>query len=223
MSTPTAQTQRIFVSHSNQDSAWSRGFVDALRAAGYDAWYDESALQGSDLWVARIQQELGQREVFVVILTPASVASPWVQREVQLALAANRRIVPVVHKRLSSQEVEGVGFLRIHQWVDVVGQDSQAAAKAVVAALRGLPATPGPPSEEVTRPQPPALPGAACAAGGRAARGRRVVARSRATCEPRAAAASGSGQPAGVACGLWCEWGCGLPLHAGLPARRRSM
>jgi oligopeptide transport system substrate-binding protein len=143
VSTPPPRTQRIFVSHSHKDDEWCRGFVNALQAAGNDAWYDTSELQAADLWIPRIQQELRQRDIYLVIVTPDSAASPWVQREMQLALAANKRILPVIHKRLAGHEIDEIGFLRIYQWIDVVGEDAQAAATRVDAALRGSPATAG--------------------------------------------------------------------------------
>jgi hypothetical protein len=125
MSALPPPTLHIFVSHSHDDDQWSRSFAEAVRAEGFDVFYDATHIQGSDAWVASIQRELGRCDVFVVILTPASVASPWVQREIQLALAANKRILPIVHKRLSTKEIDEVGFLRIYQWVDSVGEDSQ--------------------------------------------------------------------------------------------------
>ena len=37
-----SQTARIFVSHSHEDAEWSRTFVDELRLAGADVWYDRA-------------------------------------------------------------------------------------------------------------------------------------------------------------------------------------
>ncbi len=47
---------RIFVSHSHQDNEWCRPFADALKAVGYDVWYDETGLQGGAAWVDSIQK-----------------------------------------------------------------------------------------------------------------------------------------------------------------------
>ena len=72
---------RIFVSHSHQDNEWCRPFVAALKAIGYDVWYDEAGLQGGAAWVASIQHEVESRDVFLLILTPEAWESKWVQDE----------------------------------------------------------------------------------------------------------------------------------------------
>jgi peptide/nickel transport system substrate-binding protein/oligopeptide transport system substrate-binding protein len=143
MSAPPVSSRSIFVSHSRDDHEWTARFVEALRATGLDVWYDARELQGSDAWVARIQDELRHCETFLVILTPATIRSPWVQREIQLALAADKRILPILHKPLTTQQIDEIGFLRIYQWVDVVGEDSQAAAAHATAVLRGTQMTEG--------------------------------------------------------------------------------
>ena len=70
---------RVFVSHSHSDNEWCRTFMAALQAAGWDVWYDEKGLSAGDEWVATIQRELQAREIFLLILTPDSWASQWVQ------------------------------------------------------------------------------------------------------------------------------------------------
>jgi hypothetical protein len=70
----------IFVSHSHEDGAFCRALVSALREAGADVWYDEHNLGAGDLMNV-IQQELGRRPIFVVILSKHAFTSRWVQRE----------------------------------------------------------------------------------------------------------------------------------------------
>lgn len=77
---------RIFVSHSHQDNDWCRPFVEALKAVGYDVWYDETGLTGGDEWLDSIQREVENREVFLLILTPEAWDSKWVQREFKSAI-----------------------------------------------------------------------------------------------------------------------------------------
>ena len=91
---------RLFVSHSSQDNDWCRPFVAALTSAdpSLDVWYDEHGLSGGSAWVQTLQQELQARDVVMLILTPDSLASQWVQEEMQLALATRRTILPVMHK-----------------------------------------------------------------------------------------------------------------------------
>ena len=87
-------TPRILVSHSHQDNAWCAAFVAGLRARGADVWYDEQNL-GFGVLRDEIERQMRARPIFIVVLSPHSVASGWVQREVDAAiylLDAERRL-----------------------------------------------------------------------------------------------------------------------------------
>jgi tetratricopeptide (TPR) repeat protein len=129
-----AQT-RMFVSHSSKDNDWARPFAAALTAIGYDVWYDETGIQGGAAWVSSIQHEVETREVFLLVLTPEAWESKWVQDELQLAIATRRRILPVL---LRNTQVSG--FLLTKQWITVIGEEPQAAARAALLAIEAPPA-----------------------------------------------------------------------------------
>lgn len=126
---------RIFVSHSSHDNVWCRPFADALKAVGYDVWYDETGLQGGAAWVASIQHEVETRDVFLLVLTPEAWESKWVQDELQLAIATRRRVLPVL---LRNTQVSG--FLLTTQWITVIGEEPQAAARTAIMAVEAPPA-----------------------------------------------------------------------------------
>lgn len=72
--------RRIFVSHSHQDNALSQRLVAALQQAGFMVWYDEQ-YTGPGHLAPIIENELRQADTFVVILSPAALASNWVRSE----------------------------------------------------------------------------------------------------------------------------------------------
>jgi len=80
---------RIFVSHSSKDHDFCLRLVDDLQAVLGDenaVWYDaRGGLHGGDTWWRKIMQELKARTVFIVVLSPDSVISPWVNSEIDLA------------------------------------------------------------------------------------------------------------------------------------------
>ncbi|HLV98463.1 MAG TPA: toll/interleukin-1 receptor domain-containing protein [Ktedonobacterales bacterium] len=121
---------RIFLSHSHKDNIWCSAFVDELKRHGVDVWYDKRNLDLGDEWIPTIETELEGRDVFLVVLTPDSLASKWVQKEIQLALAGHKRIISIIHK---STEIKG--FLRTYQMLDVIGLSSVGAAQSVAAEL----------------------------------------------------------------------------------------
>ncbi len=137
----------IFVSHSHQDNEWCRDFVATLTAAGWDVWYDEKGLHGGAAWLTVIQQELAARPTFMLILTPDAWASDWVQRELQLAMLERKRIIPVLHK--DTPQVSG--FLKLIQWINVIGLPAPIAAAKVAQEM-------GYPLERRDTPPPPPPP-----------------------------------------------------------------
>src|SRR5690348_10082282 len=67
----------IFVSHSSADNLWTREFVARLRQAGEDVFYDEHSL-GYGTHMRIIEQEIQSRPIFITVVSPAAVGSPWV-------------------------------------------------------------------------------------------------------------------------------------------------
>lgn len=81
---------RLFVSHSHVDNDFCLRLVQDLRwALGGDeniVWYDQSGgLQGGDQWWRKILAELKARSVFLVVLSPDSMTSKWVNDEIDIA------------------------------------------------------------------------------------------------------------------------------------------
>src|SRR6185437_16550112 len=78
-------SSRVFVSHSHQDNDYCREFVAELRGLGYQVWYDEHNL-GWGALRATIEKEMPQCQHFIAIFSPDSVASDWVNAEIDAAL-----------------------------------------------------------------------------------------------------------------------------------------
>jgi hypothetical protein len=76
----------VFVSHSSTDTAVASRIAMGLEALGYRSWYDEWELHGGDSIVDRIQKALSACDVLLVLLSPKSVASEWVKRELNAGL-----------------------------------------------------------------------------------------------------------------------------------------
>lgn len=75
-----ASVRRIFVSHSHQDDAVSQRIVTALQQAGFAVWYDEQ-YAGPGYLAPIVEKELQRADTFIVVLSPAALASNWVQSE----------------------------------------------------------------------------------------------------------------------------------------------
>ncbi len=70
----------IFISYKKEDAGRVIRMVEALRAEGFDVWWDHGIKAGSE-WDRSIHQELYAAKVVIAIWSNASVAAPWVKEE----------------------------------------------------------------------------------------------------------------------------------------------
>jgi hypothetical protein len=79
----------VFVSHSHSDNPFGIRLVNDLRAVLGDeqaVWYDShGGLHGGESWWRKIVQAITTRSVFIVLLSPQSLSSKWVQDEIAIA------------------------------------------------------------------------------------------------------------------------------------------
>src|ERR1700730_2333090 len=89
---------RIFVSYSRKDGA---AFAAKLRkdlvAQNLSVWQDIIALEGGTDWWSQIEDALKSKVLqhFVLVVTPAALASPVVRREIRLARQEGKTVAPV--------------------------------------------------------------------------------------------------------------------------------
>ncbi len=91
----------VFVSHNRQDKAWVRVFVQHLGELGLRVFFDEESISLGGEFHREVSEALEQCQAFVFIITAASILSPWVEDEIDMALsyrAASRhqlKVIPV--------------------------------------------------------------------------------------------------------------------------------
>ena len=72
----------------------------ALQARGYSAFVGEAAIQGAASWPATIQRGVEDCKAFVILCSPTygdAVRSPWTERELVLADALKKPLIPIWH------------------------------------------------------------------------------------------------------------------------------
>ncbi len=89
---------KVFLSYSRKDLNFVQGLAQALMSNGVDVWWDLSSLQGGDNWTNAIPQAIENCELCVVVLSPNSVESEWVQKEYTYALNQKKQIVPLLYQ-----------------------------------------------------------------------------------------------------------------------------
>ena len=85
----------VFVSYSRRDREFVARIVDRLEASGHDVWIDTDDIVGSDRWRASIGEAIARADVVVLVVSPASMSSKNVEREITVAAEEDRRIIPV--------------------------------------------------------------------------------------------------------------------------------
>ena len=88
--------RHVFVSYSRKDSQTVDDIVARLSEDGMDVWIDREEIKGGELWRAAIVEAVDKAYAFVLMLSPNSVASDNVRKEVDLAEGANIELVPVL-------------------------------------------------------------------------------------------------------------------------------
>jgi WD40 repeat protein len=92
------RSDRIFISYSRKDGAkFAAGLRKRLLHQNLSIWQDIIALEGGRDWWSQIEDALKSKALqhFVLIVTPAALASPVVRREIRLARQEGKTVCPV--------------------------------------------------------------------------------------------------------------------------------
>ena len=65
---------RVFISHATENTTFAERLASDLRRTGADVWLDASHL-GPGNFLANINKALNNRDVLVLVLTPAALRS----------------------------------------------------------------------------------------------------------------------------------------------------
>ena len=92
---------KIFLSYSEADAKWADLLRQGLDEAGFEVWDRATASNPGSNWHLELGRALERAEAMIVLLSPASVKSPWVLSEIEYALSARQfrgRLIPVLIK-----------------------------------------------------------------------------------------------------------------------------
>lgn len=102
----------VFLSYSREDTAYAKILIQAFQQHNLPIWFDEYTDDGTT-WTHVLQEKIGECQVFLLVMTPRSFESHWVQCELAYALKLEKRIFPLL--------LEGTHWLSVAalQTVDV--------------------------------------------------------------------------------------------------------
>ncbi len=96
-----AVPNEVFLTHSSLDREFVAELASVLRHHGVPVWYSQTNILGAQQWHDEIGTALRRCDWFLLVLTPNSVESMWVKRELLFALQQNRfadKIVPLLYR-----------------------------------------------------------------------------------------------------------------------------
>jgi hypothetical protein len=91
----------VFISYSRKDKAFVLRLNDRLQAHGQEAWVDWEDIPPTADWWNEIQAGIDGANTFVFIISPNSVMSEVCYREVEYAVSAGKRFVPVLYQEVT--------------------------------------------------------------------------------------------------------------------------
>ena len=94
----------VFLSHTAADKPFVRRLAKDLENHGVRYWLDEAEIKVGESLIEKIRQGLDDVDYVAMILSPNSIASVWVQREVDVAMnqeiqGKKVKVLPVMYQR----------------------------------------------------------------------------------------------------------------------------
>jgi len=131
---------KVFISHSYTDELLVKRIVTALKMQGFQVW-DHSQILLSESLVSAIDKALEESDLVIVLITPQSINSPYVEREISYVLGEKRykgRVLPVVAAsidELREDQIPWVFKLNLFQRIRVpnLAEDDEDVEKIVQA------------------------------------------------------------------------------------------
>ncbi len=91
-------SEQIFVSYSRVDTDFVLNLINDLIEEKLDVWLDQRDISAGQRWDRTIQAALQESDIFIIVLSPDSVASENVLDELSFAISAKKRIIPVLYR-----------------------------------------------------------------------------------------------------------------------------
>ena len=133
----------LFLSYAKEDERAAAIVATALRARGYTVydWQDPERQAGR--FIKEIEGAIQHADAYVALVSPHFMASPWCQRERELALQreldlqatdqTNRVFIYVL--KIAPGRYTGAGFMRGYAWLDLTSEDEAATFDTLAARL----------------------------------------------------------------------------------------
>ncbi len=158
----------IFISYSRRDLSFVTNLHQDLIRRGFSAWFDQTDIAPGDQWREAIVKGIMECKLFLLALSPDSVASKNVRKEIDLAERHGKPIVPVMWRQTDfppaiQYQLAGVQYLDFKETESTENFDKLArvlkkllAGASMAEAARGAPVVESQAGPAAVRQAPPA-------------------------------------------------------------------
>ena len=141
----------VFISHVEEDAATARELAGGLEEAGYTAWfYERDSLPGPP-YVTQILDAIAQSAIMIVLVSPATLGSWKVDREILQAFQTEKAMIPVLigitHEELRNRHKEWVLMFGPATWLSLSPESVSAVIPRLVQGLKSMGVEPTAPSQ----------------------------------------------------------------------------
>ena len=125
--------RKTFLSYSRVNTDFAKKLAKELKAEGFPVWLDQLDIPLGARWDVELEKALEESEIFMIIMTPDSIASENVRDEIGYAIDTGKRFLPIM------LETCNVPLrLRRFQYVDFSTKSFEDGVESAKRLLRGL-------------------------------------------------------------------------------------
>lgn len=128
--------RNVFISYAREDSSHARCLLEQLKKLEVGGWLDGSDIAAGSAFPEAIRKALNRASAVLVLVSPSSLKSQWVQFEVGAAEALGKPIIPILVSGEDEVREDAPLLLRERQWLDARRQKPEDVAKEIEQALR---------------------------------------------------------------------------------------
>lgn len=108
----------VFLSYSSVDRIYAEKLATDLLSWGVSVWWDQWEIKVGDSLIEKIQEGISTTSWLAIVLTPDSVSSPWVQKELSSVLISEVEDAKVIVLPLLFRDCTLPPFLRDKKYAD---------------------------------------------------------------------------------------------------------
>lgn len=127
---------KIFISYARKDgNEMAEHLLERLTGCGFDVWKDSEGIAVGDNFPGAISRALDEADEFIILVSPAALRSDWVDSEINMAMAKQCRILPVVLQGVANKDIPLM--VRTRNYVTIKDSNDWEALHKLVNSVKG--------------------------------------------------------------------------------------